>query len=200
VMTKVQVLTLTEIGERINRHLKRIEAEHKKTKAYGTATGRTFWNAGAHQSGARVRVRYIAYQHGANLTREQALHYLAALDAGFDRSHYEYFHDNPPPKADEPEAQYLAIVRGRFGYFLYEVTKRTDKRVYGRGVEGGSWAPSFVDRDSVLKFNATHEQFDRLIAAEEQRDIEISEARARFEKVREEILGAVPEKQNEAPE
>lgn len=77
-------LSMKEIGERINAHLKRFEADPKiNIDCSPTKTGlHDYYQAGAHGSGRWVWVRYVAYQGNRTLTRAAALKYLAWLDAG----------------------------------------------------------------------------------------------------------------------
>lgn len=81
--------TPKEIGERINAHLKRLEADptynvrdplYKTTKLY---------LAGAAWGGQRVYITYIGYQGSIKLTRQEAAKYLAWLDAGNKGRHYK---------------------------------------------------------------------------------------------------------------
>lgn len=80
-------MTLTEIAQRINAHLKRFEAD-PFVNAPDARGLRHYYNAGARRGGKWVMVRYISYHGWSNLSREQAADYLAALDAGFVGTHY----------------------------------------------------------------------------------------------------------------
>lgn len=85
----VSDLTLTEVGKRIDAHLKRFERNPKLnpvTKGFGT---HRFYMAGASRGGSRVSVRYVSYQGATSMTRDEALKYLAWLDAGNVGRHYE---------------------------------------------------------------------------------------------------------------
>ena len=86
-------MTLTEIAQRINVHLKRFENDPAiNVDRTPDKTGlRTYYNAYAGRSGAYVSVVYISYQGHSNLTRDEALKYLAMLDGGFVGRHYEAF-------------------------------------------------------------------------------------------------------------
>ena len=75
-------LTLKVIAQRIHAHLKRIEND-PKLNPYDKPHGiRPYYMAGAHAAGSRVAVRYVCYQGTTNLTRDEAIRYLAFLDAG----------------------------------------------------------------------------------------------------------------------
>jgi hypothetical protein len=85
---------LKEIAERINAHLKRIEADPELNQ-YKNATHRQmklkpYWNSCAwYGHGTRMGIRYISYQGNQTLTKADALEYLAWLDAGNNGKHYE---------------------------------------------------------------------------------------------------------------
>lgn len=86
--------TLTEIAERIAKHLRRFEAndeinqyEDGNLRLRGL---RPYYMAGAHRAGSYVGVRYIAYQGSRNLTKDVAIGYLAWLDAGNVGKHDDY--------------------------------------------------------------------------------------------------------------
>lgn len=81
--------TVTELASQIDKHLKRFEADPEINVAGGY--GRPYYAAGAFRAGAYVKVRYVAYQGGANLRRDEAERYLAWLDAGNVGPHYEAF-------------------------------------------------------------------------------------------------------------
>lgn len=109
--------TLTEIAERIDVHLRRLEAdpEINKRRRYDKEKREwvehpdgfsTYYYAGAHRSGPRVRVSYVSYQGSRTLTRNAAIEYLAWLDAGNVGTHDEQQHDEQPneARAAQPEA------------------------------------------------------------------------------------------------
>jgi len=75
-------LSLTEIAKRISVHLHRFERDPEINTVHIQSGVRRFFCAGAYRGGRYVRVIYISYQGGSSLTREQAEHYLAWLDAG----------------------------------------------------------------------------------------------------------------------
>lgn len=89
-------MKLAEIAERINVHLKRLEADeewnrHTWTGGEGTEhTGTRLWNAGAgYHRGPRVAVVYISYQGICHLSKAEALAYLGWLDEGNRGKHFE---------------------------------------------------------------------------------------------------------------
>lgn len=178
-------LTLTEIAHRIRSHLKRLEAaDYKRSKGSDRAR---FYCAGACQAGAYVQVRYISYQGSSNLTKAHALHYLDGLDQGYDRSHHTYFQTVPPPEGPEPEIRFTSLIRVYGGPALYGVTKRTEKRVYGRRVAGPGICSKFEPRGVVVKLQATQQDLDDYLEAVRIRDKEEVQARVNFRKRIEEI-------------
>lgn len=93
-------MKLDEIATRITTHLSRIEADVILNPprrfdrdlgrwVEGDGGTRRLWLARAQRAGSRVRVSYVSYQSAANLTRAEALAYLAWLDAGNVGTHYE---------------------------------------------------------------------------------------------------------------
>lgn len=82
-------MTLTEIGDRINRHLKRFEADPAINVRDPEYRMSRFYVANAARAGRYVQVTYVTYLGGTNLTRDEAERYLAWLDAGNVGRHYE---------------------------------------------------------------------------------------------------------------
>ena len=93
-----------ELGQKINRHLKRIEGDPKlnpgkrfdkeKDAWIPDEMGvRDYYGANARGDRHRVRISYIAYQAASFLPIEDAQKYLAWLDAGNVGSHYEALKD-----------------------------------------------------------------------------------------------------------
>jgi len=83
-------MKLKEIADRIAVHLKRIEADpvlNKNTKEDRRGLSQFYWTD-AHVAGRFVRVIYITYQGGSNLTKDTAIAYLAALDSGYNGKHW----------------------------------------------------------------------------------------------------------------
>ena len=80
-------MKLTEIANRINKHLKRFEAD-PIVNAKNDRGLMPYYFAQAYSVGRWVNIVYIAY-HGANhLSREEAEQYLAWLDAGNVGTHF----------------------------------------------------------------------------------------------------------------
>jgi hypothetical protein len=75
---------LREIAERIAAHLQRIELAHPRRGKSDCL----YYSANAWPAGARLGVRYVTYQNTSNLTKRDALEYLAWLDAGNEGRHY----------------------------------------------------------------------------------------------------------------
>ena len=84
-------MKLREIGEKIDAHLKRIEADPELNPkvTIGRVTGPRFWKAVAFQSGNRIYLVYKGYQPGTTVTKAEALAYLEKLDAGEVGRHFE---------------------------------------------------------------------------------------------------------------
>ena len=74
-------MKLDEIANRIAAHLARFEKDKTINKPFGTGV-KPYYFASAYRGGRYVCVRYVAYQLTSSLTREEALAYLAWLDAG----------------------------------------------------------------------------------------------------------------------
>lgn len=89
-------MKLSEIAKRIHAHLKRFEADpavasrpdprHPDNERAAIAQ---YYNGGAWASGRYVGIKYISYQPEYFLTKQEALAYLAWLDAGNVGRHYE---------------------------------------------------------------------------------------------------------------
>lgn len=75
-------LSLTEIADRINKHLKRFEADRGGVNKPSPQGLGEYYNAGAHRAGPVVSIVYISYQGRTTLTRDEALAYLDWLEAG----------------------------------------------------------------------------------------------------------------------
>lgn len=89
-------MKLAEIAGKINAHLIRFEADPviNRTRP-GTTDGKRFFYAGAWTSGRYVSIRYISYQGISNMSKEQALAYLAAMDGGSTDRHFDALRDRP---------------------------------------------------------------------------------------------------------
>lgn len=89
-MGKPQTPKLTEIAERINAHLKRFEADPDINHRDGRPGGlQPYYKANARRTGRFVRVTYVSFQGHPTLTRDEALAYLAWLDAGHVGRHWK---------------------------------------------------------------------------------------------------------------
>lgn len=87
-------LKLKDIAARISAHLRRLEA-NKDTNPVIHGGSHKFFHPGAWQGSKYVRVSYVTYQGAVSLTRAGAERYLAALDAGFCKTHYELPKETP---------------------------------------------------------------------------------------------------------
>jgi hypothetical protein len=79
---------LDEVARSIANHLTRLEND-KEWNVRRDLGGLRLWRAHAFRAGRYIGVRYVSYQGTANLTRDEAVRYLAALDRGFKGRHYE---------------------------------------------------------------------------------------------------------------
>jgi hypothetical protein len=87
-------MKLIEIADRISAHLARFEADPiinaPAPSRMGSSEGlKKYWHSRARQAGAYVGIVYIAYQGASNISKAEALRYLAWLDAGNVGRHYE---------------------------------------------------------------------------------------------------------------
>jgi hypothetical protein len=77
-------MKLKEIAERITAHLKRFEADETINAPREQLRGtRPYYRPYAVASGRLVYITYISYQRQSHLTKDEAIAYLEALDAGF---------------------------------------------------------------------------------------------------------------------
>lgn len=76
----------------IRNYLQHFERDPVINKPDG-ARMRPYYNAGAHSVGRYTHVTYISYQGPSKLTPEEAVRYLAWLDAGNVGRHFEAFRD-----------------------------------------------------------------------------------------------------------
>lgn len=88
-MREMKQPKIAEIADRIAAHLKRME----KAQPNPGTTRCTYYMSNAWAAGSRVGLRYICYQLTTNLTKAEALEYLAWLDAGNQGRHYEWRRD-----------------------------------------------------------------------------------------------------------
>lgn len=84
-------LKLAEIAKRISHHLDRFESDDliNTRVGRGNQVTKTFYNAGAFDSGRCVRVVYVSYQGSTALSKQDALTYLQWLDAGNVGKHWK---------------------------------------------------------------------------------------------------------------
>ncbi len=86
--------TIDEIGDRIHAHLDRFEKDPKINVVRG-GPGKpgegtlNFYHVNAWGAGRYVGVRYVSYQGGSMLKKDEAAAYLAWLDAGNIGTHYD---------------------------------------------------------------------------------------------------------------
>ena len=86
------IVRLKDIAERINAHLKRLEADASWNKKDERGLSK-LWNSHACASGNRVFCTYVSYQGDCSLTKSDAMKYLEKLDAGYKGRHYEALRD-----------------------------------------------------------------------------------------------------------
>lgn len=92
---RAPVPKLDEVASRIRAHLKQLENDEAWNV---TKDGRRrMWQAYATRAGSRVACTYVSYQGTTNLTRDEAMRYLAALDCGFKGRHFEAFREQKAP-------------------------------------------------------------------------------------------------------
>src|SRR5689334_15685194 len=129
-MTTTKPPTLKEIGARINAHLRRFERDPKINA--DTQHGKPYHYASAGAAGSRVSVSYVAYQHTSKLTREEALAYLAWLDAGNVGQH---FAAKLPEAAPKTTGEYAYVVHEHWSgeeppkIHRAPVVKRSEKQI-----------------------------------------------------------------------
>jgi hypothetical protein len=81
---------LGEVADRIYSHLKRIESDPILNPRIGGKNGTpVYWNVNARAAGSRVGITYVSYQGERTLTKQEALAYLAWLDAGNVGKHWK---------------------------------------------------------------------------------------------------------------
>lgn len=79
---------LDAIAKRITEHLVRFEAstKHNPKDSYGT---RPFYFPNARRVGSRLAVTYVSYQGSTRVSADEAVAYLAWLDAGNVGKHWK---------------------------------------------------------------------------------------------------------------
>jgi hypothetical protein len=83
-------LKLADIASRISAHLKRFENDPviNAERLNGGMRTTPYYHAGAYSAGRYVCVGYISYQGTRTLTKDEAIAYLAWLDAGNVGEHF----------------------------------------------------------------------------------------------------------------
>ncbi len=83
-------LKLGEIAKRILAHLQRFEADAKINKPvdHGGMRLKPYYCVNAYHAGSRIAIQYVSYQGSTCLSRDEALRYLAWLDAGNVGKHW----------------------------------------------------------------------------------------------------------------
>lgn len=82
-------MKLSEIAARIDDNLKRFEADPEINRPAGFSRMKPYFGSRAGATGRYVFVIYIDYQRHNNLSKSDALKYLAWLDAGNVGKHWE---------------------------------------------------------------------------------------------------------------
>jgi hypothetical protein len=89
---KAKAKKLSEVADAIWAYLRRFEKDPIINAARPDFGGTTpYYNAFAQAGGRFVYVTYITYQGSRHLTRDEAVRYLAWLDAGNVGHHHEAF-------------------------------------------------------------------------------------------------------------
>jgi len=86
-------MKLKEIAGKIHQHLKRFEADATINAAIkrggGSLSLSPYYQAGSYATGKYVGVWYVSFHGTSYLTKQEAIRYLAWLDAGNVGRHYE---------------------------------------------------------------------------------------------------------------
>lgn len=88
--------TLEEIAQCIHAHFQRFERDPRINKRTSSNSILPFYNAGASANKKIVHVTYISFQLTTKLSKDEALAYLAWLDAGNIGTHYEQQREAKP--------------------------------------------------------------------------------------------------------
>jgi hypothetical protein len=80
---------LKDIAAQIAAHLRRFEADPKINAQPKGRMTRPYYCVNSWAAGPRVFVRYISFQDEFSFTRDEALGYLAWLDAGNAGKHFD---------------------------------------------------------------------------------------------------------------
>lgn len=184
----LEQLSAALIGQRINKHLKRMEADPEINPVDPKHQTRPFSMASAHGHGSSVRICYVSYHGGQSLTKRDAAHYLGMLESGFTGTHWDAFENSPPPAPDLGPIIETVLVQPSFGGpYLFQVTRTTNKRMYGPNEQGRE---TWVDRSRVLRRNAGPAHLLALKELEAANQADLHALRERFKNARERILKA----------
>lgn len=82
-------MKMGEIAKRINAHLDRFERDPNINKINKYNLTPYYFASASYYGGPRIHVRYISFQQGHSLTKNEALRYLEKLDSGFVGRHFE---------------------------------------------------------------------------------------------------------------
>lgn len=80
-------IKLKEIVTRINKHLRRFEADKEINKPNDYKQS-PYYNAGAYVAGSYIKIGYVSYQERSTLRKPEAIAYLDWLDSGNVGRHY----------------------------------------------------------------------------------------------------------------
>lgn len=86
-------MKLQEISQKIDAHLKRLEADPVSNVRANGKSGPRFYHAGACVAGRFVGVVYVSFQSMTKLSKAEAEAYLVALDGGSNGRHFDVFRE-----------------------------------------------------------------------------------------------------------
>lgn len=81
-------MNLDEIAQRISVHLRRFEVDDKINARHSKYKTTPYYKASAFKYGRYVKIRYILYQSGSSISKDDAIKYLEWLDAGGVGKHF----------------------------------------------------------------------------------------------------------------
>jgi hypothetical protein len=84
-------MNLDEIARRISAHLRRFETDpniNARHRKYGTTP---YYHASAVKHGRYVKIKYVLYQSGFSVPKDEAVKYLEWLDAGGIGQHFSMY-------------------------------------------------------------------------------------------------------------
>lgn len=87
-------MKLAEIAKKIGDHVRRLAADPEANAFDYERDGKKsrvalIWSPACWAGGRYVYIKYVAYQTQSRLTKDEALRYLAYLDGGGKRRHYQ---------------------------------------------------------------------------------------------------------------